>query len=122
QVAAGDPLHGQHGEPLAPHSTSGPLLRHVGGGDDVVGHHVGQLLEPPQRELGEDLALVRDGGGQHDVVDAHAVGGHQDEVVTVGVDVTHLAGVQQFHVFPTRRSRSCGGSSGGARRRAGRNL
>src|SRR5699024_11059219 len=50
-------------------------------------------------ELGEDLALVRDGGGQHDVVDAHAVGGHQDEVVTVGVDVTHLAGVQQFHVF-----------------------
>ena len=59
------------------------------------GHQVGELVEPPQRELGEDPALVGDLGGQHPVVGGHAVAGDHHEVARlVPVQVAHLAGVQ----------------------------
>jgi hypothetical protein len=63
----------------------------------VVGDDVGEALEPPQRQLGEDFALVRNRRGQHDVVDGDPVGGDQDQIVAVGVDVADLARVQQLH-------------------------
>jgi hypothetical protein len=66
----------------------------VGAGDDVVRRDVRELVEPPQRHLGEDPALVRYRRRQHDVVDRDPVGGDQQEVVAVGVDVADLAGVQ----------------------------
>ena len=63
----------------------------------MVRHDVRQLAEPPQRQLGQDLALVRDRRRQHDVVDAHPVGGDQDEVVTVRVQIADLAGIDELH-------------------------
>jgi hypothetical protein len=59
----------------------------------VVRHDVGQPVEPPQRQGGEDPPLVRDGRREDHVVDRHPVGSDQDEVVGVGVDVTDLARV-----------------------------
>ena len=43
------------------------------------------------------LPLSGIGVGQHHVVDRHPVGGDQDQIVPVGVDVADLAGVQQLH-------------------------
>ena len=65
------------------------------GGEDVVRDQVGELVEPPERELGEDAALVGDLGGQHPVVGGHTVAGDHHEVARlVPVQVAHLAGVQ----------------------------
>ena len=80
EVAAGDALDRDHLQPAAADGTAGELRGHVGGGDHVVGHDVGELLEPPQRQLGEHLALVRDGCGQDHVEDRHPVGRDQDQV------------------------------------------
>jgi hypothetical protein len=96
EVAAGDALDGQHLQLAAPDRAPGELRGHVRRRDDVVGH-LGELLEPPQRELGEQRALVRDPGRQDDVVDRQPVRRDQDQVVAVLVDVADLAGVQQLH-------------------------
>src|SRR5262249_39481303 len=59
---------------------------------------------------GENLALVRDGRRQDHVIDRHAVGGNQDQVVPVGVDVPDLARVQKFHdepKYPCPPAREC---------------
>ena len=94
EIAAGDALHREHVQAAAADRPPGPFGRHVGGGDHVVGHQARELVEPPQGELGEDLALVRDQCGQHDVVDADLVRGDKQDVVAIGVDVADLAGVQ----------------------------
>src|SRR5262249_6432003 len=48
----------------------------------------------------EQGALIRDRGGQDDIVDADPVGRNQDQVGAVGVDVPNLARVQQLHTVP----------------------
>lgn len=61
----------------------------------MVGDQIGELVEPPEREPGEDAALVGDLGGQDPVVRGDTVAGDHDEVARlVPVQVTHLAGVQ----------------------------
>ena len=61
----------------------------------MVGHQVGELLEPPQRHPGEDLALVGDRGVQHEVVRRDPVArDHQQVAVGEAVQVAHLAGVE----------------------------
>ena len=97
QVAAGDALDRHHRQPAAADGPARPLRRTSVAGDDVVGHDVRQLLEPPQRQLGEDRALVRDRRRQHHVVHRDPVGGDQDQVGPVLVDVADLARVQQPH-------------------------
>src|SRR5688572_16787033 len=59
--------------------------------------NVFQLPEPPQRQCREDPSLVRDGGGKHHVIDGDPVGGDQDDVVPVTIDVANLARVQELH-------------------------
>ena len=69
------------------------LLGQVGdvGGEQVVGHHVAEQLEPEERELGEHLALVRDRVGQHHVERAEAVGRDEQQPVAEVVEVADLA-------------------------------
>ena len=81
---------------------------HVGG-HDVAGHQVGQLLEPPQRHPGQDLALVGDRGVEHEVEDGDPVAGHHEQLAGVRsglqlVEVADLAGVQ----VPRTADRGCG--------------
>ena len=98
EVAAGHALDREHLEPLAHDRAAGDGVGHVGG-DDVVGHQVGQLVEPPQRHPGQDLALVGDGGVEDEVEGRDPVAGdHQQPAgVLAGVEpveVAHLAGVE----------------------------
>ncbi len=97
QVAASDALDRDHVELLAPDRPARPFLGDVAGGDNVIGHQVVELVEPPQGQLGEDLPLARDGRRQHDIVDADPVRGDQQDVLAVRVNVADLAGMQQFH-------------------------
>ena len=97
EIAARDALDLHHVQAPAPDGPPGPLGRHVGGGDDVVGDDVAEPVEPPQRQLGEDPALVGYGRGQHNVVHGDPVRRDENQVLAVGVDVTDLAGVHQCH-------------------------
>ena len=98
EVAAGHALDRVHLQPPADHGTSGDLGGNVEG-DEVVRDDVGELLEPPGAQGGEDLALVRDRGRQDVVVGADAVrGDHEEHVLPApwavgsgGVDVPDLA-------------------------------
>ncbi len=51
----------------------------------------GGALEPEHRQAGEDLALVGDRGGQHDVVRRDAVRGDHQEAIAQVVHLAHLA-------------------------------
>jgi hypothetical protein len=105
QVAARHALHRHHVEPAAEHRPAAQLLlvrvqdgRHLAHArrDQVAGHQVGQLLEPPHRQPGEHRALVRDGGRQHHVVRRQPVAGDQQQVLVVdGVELAHLAAGDQ---------------------------
>ena len=58
-----------------------------------------ELVEPPQRHPGEDLALVGDGRVEDEVVGRDPVAGHHQQPAGVlagldAVEVTDLAGVQ----------------------------
>ncbi len=98
EVAAGHALHGDHPQRLADQGAALPVGGGAGGqlaAQDVVRGQVGELLEPPQGELGEDPALVGDLGRQHPVVGGDAVAGDHHEVARlVPVQLAHLAGVQ----------------------------
>ena len=62
----------------------------------MVRHHVRQPVEPPQRQLGEDDALVGDGRVEDEVEGRDLVGGHHQQPVVVGrVQLPDLALVQQ---------------------------
>ena len=65
---------GANAKPLDQHGPAGNLLRNVGR-DHMVGHQIGQLLEPPQRQLGQHGALVRDLRVEHEVVGRDPVRG-----------------------------------------------
>ncbi|MDQ0942337.1 hypothetical protein QFZ67_004042 [Streptomyces sp. V1I1] len=70
----------------------------------MVGDEVLEALEPPQRQLGEDPALVEDLGGQHPVVGGDAVACDHHEVARlVLVQVAHLAGVQMYQARHLKR-------------------
>jgi hypothetical protein len=97
EVAARHALHGEHVELFADHRAPRDGRRHVGR-DDVVADQPGQLLEPPQRHPGEDLALVGDRGVEDEVEGRDAVArDHQEPtLVLTGIDpveVAHLPGV-----------------------------
>jgi phosphoribosylaminoimidazole-succinocarboxamide synthase len=90
EVAAHDALDREDCGLLHEHEAAGEILgcrRELGrqvvhiGGDQVIGHHVGQKVEPEQRDLGEDFALERDRLGEHDVEGGEAVGSDQQELV-----------------------------------------
>ena len=72
------------------------LAGEIGAGENVVGHDVGQLFEPEQRNLGEDLSLVRNGRGQHDVEGRETVGGDNQQLVAELVDVANFAAPAKF--------------------------
>jgi len=79
-------------------------------------HQAGQALEPPQRQLGQDCALVWYGGGQHDVVDADPVRGDHDQVIAVGIPVADLPECTSF-MAPSSPGRSAGPAPPAAPRR-----
>jgi hypothetical protein len=61
----------------------------------MVRDDVGETVEPPERELREDPALVRDLRRQHPVVHGDAVGRDHDQVAgLVAIEVADLARVQ----------------------------
>jgi hypothetical protein len=98
EIAAGHALHRDHPQGLADERAARPVGGGAGresGAEDVVGDQVGELVEPPEGELREDAALVRDLGGQHPVVRGQAVAGDHHEVARlVLVELAHLAGVE----------------------------
>ena len=61
-------------------------------GQEVVRDRVLEQVEPEERELGEDAALVGDAGGEDVVEGGDAVGGDEEKLVVAEVvDVAHLA-------------------------------
>jgi hypothetical protein len=70
------------------------------GGQQVVRAHVAEHLEPVAADAGEDLALVRDGLREDDVVRADAVGSNEEEAVVPGV--VDLADLARADVGPAR--------------------
>ena len=105
EVAAHDALDGVHLEALADHRAPLHRVRHVGR-DHVVGDDVGELVEPPQRHLGEHDALVGDGAVQHVVVGRDPVAGHHQQVaVGEPVEVADLAGVEVLGAVDVRGGR-----------------
>lgn len=64
QVAAGDALHRHHVQPVDDHRAAPDAGGDIGA-DDVVADDIGELLEPPQRQLVEDGPLVGDRRRQH---------------------------------------------------------
>ena len=68
------------------------------GGHNMVRHDVGHLLEPEDRELIEDNALLRDAFVHDDIERRKAVGGHQQKVLAKVVDVTYFAAIDQVQV------------------------
>ena len=67
------------------------------GGDEMVGNDVLEKVEPEQRNLGQNAALVRNAGRQHVVERGNAVGGHEEQVVGVEVvDVADFSARVQF--------------------------
>jgi len=81
EVSAHDAFDGKHDQASGDHGPSDHFRRDVGR-QDVIGGDVGQLFKPPQGQLGEYLAFVRDLGRQHEIVCADAVG--SDDEVGVG--------------------------------------
>ena len=61
-----------------------------GGGEEVVGDGVLEVVEPEGGYLGEDGAFVRDAGAEDVVEGGDAVGGDEEEVVAEGVEVCLL--------------------------------
>jgi len=62
-----------------------------GGGEDVVRHDVAKKIEPEERELREDAALVGDGSGHDDIEGGEAIGSDEEEAVAEIVNVAHFA-------------------------------
>ena len=84
----------------------------------MIGDHVRELLEPPQRQPGEDGALVRDDGRQDHVVSAHPVRRDEQQLVVADrVEVPDLAGVEQRQLG--RHPTSLSAQQEGQRRQAG---
>ena len=100
EVAADDALdghglglldeHGAAGEVIAVLLELGREVRDLAR-DHVVGHEIGEALEPERRDAGKDLALVGDLVGQDEVVRGDAVAGNHEQAVAAVVDVAHLA-------------------------------
>ena len=62
------------------------------GGDHVVLHDIGKIVEPEQRNLIEDSPLVWDARRQNVIESGDAVGGNEEQLLVAhGVDVTDLA-------------------------------
>ncbi len=101
QVGASHTLDGQHLQPSNEDRPTSNLRRHVGR-QHVVGHDLGELLEPPQRELGEDRPFVGDRGLEDEVEGRDPVRGDEEQLVLTcpapavqrRVEVAHLAGVE----------------------------
>ena len=125
-VAADDALHREHLRFGGQHDPPRQIglcrrLLHRGRqvverrGDEVAGHHAGQLAEPEGRHGGQDPALVRDRLGHDDVERRDAIARHhQQSVIADGVDVANLAGVDvgQAECWSTghgRASQRCDG-------------
>ena len=65
------------------------------GGDEVIGHDVAQQLEPEERELGEDLALAGDAGGEHVIEGGDAIRGDEQEGFADSIEVADFAAREQ---------------------------
>ncbi len=114
------PDHALHGEDLGLLHDHGPAVQIVGvgsqlgivfanvAGNVVVFDFVSEEGEPEFRKAGEDLAFVRDQGGQNAVVSRNAVGGDEEKVLAQIVNFTYLAALQKrilvdlysFHICP----------------------
>jgi hypothetical protein len=61
------------------------------GGDEVVGDDTAEMIEPEEGELGEDAALVWDGGAEDVIKGGDAIGRNEEKVVSGGVEVADFA-------------------------------
>jgi len=68
-------------------------------GDDVVRDRTLEELEPEERELIEDPALVGNPLGKHHVEGRQPVGGDDQKLRAEVIDVAHLAAAQEREVY-----------------------
>ena len=62
------------------------------GGDEMVGHDIGEVIEPEHRNLVQYASLMRDAGGQNVVEGRNAVGRDEKQLLVANaVHVSHLA-------------------------------
>jgi hypothetical protein len=86
---------------------AGDLIALIGGNHgfrrdpgEVIGNHMTEFLEPVIRHLGEYRALARNRLGQNNIEGRQAVGlHHQQFVVADGVEIAHLAAMQEGQAF-----------------------
>ena len=108
EIAADDTLDGKHAGSPDDHASAGELgkIRVKGsgkaggvGGEDVVGGEVTEQVEPEERELGEDPALVGDAAAEDVIEGGDAVGGDEEQVGlgrrSERIDVADLAAGEQ---------------------------
>ena len=100
-VSAYHALHRKHVGALHQHGTSTQLvgvfsdrrriLIHISR-NQMVRNDVGEVIEPEQGDLAQDVSLVRDSRGQNVIEGGNAVGGNEEQLlVAYAVDVPHLA-------------------------------
>ena len=65
----------------------------------MVGNDVGKEVEPEQRNLAQDAALVRNAGGQHIIEGGNAVGGDEQQALVIElVNVADLSAGMKLEV------------------------
>ena len=66
------------------------------GAQQMMVEHAAQRVQPPRRELCEDLTLARNRLGEDHIERAHTIAcNHQEPAVPDIVDVTHLPPVEE---------------------------
>jgi hypothetical protein len=84
-------LHRVHPEPTHPNAASGDLLGHLVG-EKVICADLARAVEPEQRHLRQDAALVGYRVGHDHVVGRDSIRGHHQEIAVELVHLADLAG------------------------------
>ncbi len=96
QIPAHHAFDREHLHPLTHHGAAGNT-RGNGCGGQVARDDVGDALEPPQGQLGEDAALVRDLRGEDPVVGGDAIARDEEKATTrCLVEIADLARVDVY--------------------------
>ncbi len=70
----------------------------------MIGHDIGQAVQPERRQSRQDLSLVWDRRRQHHVEGTDAVAGHQQQlIVPDGEQLPDLARAQTLHAVQRRQ-------------------
>ena len=118
EIAASDTFDRQRMGLTDDHGTASEIVgkfvvrrREFGGGENMIGDDVVKEIEPEERELGENAALVGNRRGHDDVESREAVGGDEEETVAEIINVANLAasGRRESGEMCFTKDTSCGG-------------